>query len=133
MKNLEQNKNFKKCIINACIYCLNVNKYEPLKEKYDILHDDIYNRQFEVVNFIKMFSPEEIKPFPLTKLITYDDYVEKYKDRHFKISQFYGNLTKETYEKFYEKRKHLKEKESKNKELKKKTKIYYLKHFYHLI
>ena len=117
---LEQNKDFKKCIINACIYCLNLNKYEPLKKKYNILHDDIYNRQFEVVNFIKMFSAEEIKPFPLTKLITYDDYIEKYKDRHFKISQFYGNLTKETYEKYYEKMKHLIEKESKNKELKKK-------------
>ena len=115
---LEANQDFKRCIINACIYCLNVKKYKPLKDKYNILHNDIYNRQFEVVNFINMFSAKEIKPFPSTKLVTYEDYIQKYKDRHFKISQFYGNLTKETYEEYYKKMKDLIEKESNSNELK---------------
>ena len=120
MNYLEQNQDFKKCILNACIFCLNLEKYNPLKEKYKILHDDIYNRQFEVVDFINMFAAKEIRPFPLTKLIKYEDYIEKYKDRHFKISQFYGNLTKEAYDEYYRKMKKLIEKESKSNELKKK-------------
>ena len=115
---LEENQDFKRCIMNACIYCLNLQKYKPLKYKYNMLHDDIYNRQFEVVNFINMFSAKEIKPFPSTKLVTYEDYIQKYKDRHFKISQFYGNLTKETYEEYYKKMKDLIEKESNSNELK---------------
>ena len=69
-----------------------------------------------------MFSAEEIKPFPITKVIAYEDYKDKYNDRHFKISQFYGNLTKETYDEYYKKMKHIIEKESKSKELKIKEK-----------
>ena len=45
--------------------------------------------------FINEFSIEEIRPFSLTKLLTYKDYQDKYKERHFKISQFYGDLTVE--------------------------------------
>ena len=119
---LEANQDFKRCIINACIYCLNVKKYKPLKDKYNILHNDIYNRQFEVVKFINMFSTKEIKPFPITKLVTYENYIQNYKDRHFKISQFYGNLTKKDYDKYYQKMKELIEKMSNSKELKLKNK-----------
>ena len=117
---LEENQDFKKCIINACIFCLNLKKYYPLKNKYPILHGNIYNRHFEVVNFINSFSNKKIKPFPVTKLITYEDYVQKYKDRHFKISQFYGNLTKETYNEYYQKMKAIIENESNSNELKQK-------------
>ena len=120
MSFLEKEQEFKKCILNACIYCLNLKKYEPLKDKYiNILHDDIYNTQGEVVTkFINKFSSEEIKPFPLTRLMTYKDYLTKYKSRHFKISQFYGDLTPESYQKYCKEMKSLIEKESISNELK---------------
>ena len=121
MSFLEKNKNFKACINKACIFCLNVNKYIPLKNKYNMLYN-VYNRQFEIANFIKEFSSKEIKPFPITKLVTYEDYKKKYKDRHFKISQFYGNLTKKDYDNYYSKMKELIEKDSKENELKNKDK-----------
>ena len=121
MSFLEENKNFKACINKACIFCLNVNKYMPFKNKYNMLYN-VYNRQFEIVNFIKGFSSKEIKPFPITKLVTYEDYKKKYKDRHFKISQFYGNLTKKDYDNYYSKMKELIEKDSKENELKNKDK-----------
>ena len=79
MSFLEKNKNFKACINKACIFCLNVNKYIPLKNKYNMLYN-VYNRQFEIANFIKGFSSKEIKPFPITKLVTYEDYKKKYKE-----------------------------------------------------
>ena len=120
MNYLEQNQDFKKCILKACIFCLNLKKYAPLKEKYKILKG-VYNKQFQVVDFIKENSSNEIKPFPLNKLLRYEDYQKKYKNRHFKISQFYGNLTKETYKKYHEKMKSLIEKESKTNELKQKN------------
>ena len=120
---LEENKDFKECIVNACIYCYKLEKYLPLANKYTILHDDIYNKQDQVVNFIKMFSAKEIKPFPITKLISYYDYKDKYKDRHFKISQFYGNLTKDDYKKYYNEMKQFIEEKSKSKELKKNENI----------
>ena len=83
----------------------------PLKEKYHIIYD-VYQKQKDVVNYIKIFSSNNIKPFPIPKLITYDDYINKYKNRHFKISQFYGDLTKETYLKYEEEMKGLIKKES---------------------
>ena len=39
-------------------------------------------------------------PFPLTKLIAYKNYVEKYKSKHFKISTYYGHLNSEEYQKY---------------------------------
>ena len=120
MNYLEQDQDFKKCILKACIFCLNLKKYAPLKDKYEILKG-VYNKQFQVVNFIEENSSNEIKPFPLTKLLRYEDYQKKYKSRHFTISQFYGNLTKELYKKYYEKMKSLIEKESKTNELKRKN------------
>ena len=83
----------------------------PLKEKYHIIYD-VYQKQKDVVNYIKIFSSDKRKPFPIPKLITYEDYIIKYKDRHFKISQFYGDLTKETYLKYEKEMKGLIKKES---------------------
>jgi len=47
-----------------------------------------------------MFSAKEIKPFPLTKLITYEEYINKYKNRHSKISKFFGDLNYDSYQKY---------------------------------
>ena len=98
--NEDENIGFKNCIKNACIYCMKVDKYLPLKNQYPILHDDIYKKRMDVVNkFINKYSSTEIKSYPLTRLLTLADYEGKYKDRHIKISQFYGDLNPETYKK----------------------------------
>ena len=47
-----------------------------------------------------IFSSEKIKPFHVTKLIRYEDYIDKCKDRHFSISQFYGNLNPNSFNKY---------------------------------
>jgi len=98
--NEKENIGFKNCIKNACIYCMKVDKYLPLKNQYPIIHDDIYKLKKDVVNnFIKKYSSTEIKSYPLTRLLTLADYKGKYKDRHIKISQFYGDLNPETFKK----------------------------------
>jgi len=100
---LQEDKRFENCINNVCIYCLNLEKYIPLKYKYNKIHDDIYTRKHQVADFIKMFSSKEIKPFPLIKLITYDEYIKKYKIWHSKVSAFYDDLILESYKKKIEK------------------------------
>ena len=117
MKIIEENKDFEKCIENYCIYCRYVEKYSYLKNNYPKLHDNIYNKTKQVIGFIKKYSSEKIKPYPFTKLITYEDYIKKYKDRHNKISQFYGDLTKESYKKYLESMEELVKEEEKSKEL----------------
>ena len=73
-------------------------KYQHLKIKYPKIHDDIYKKRQDIVNFINKNSSENIVPYPLTKLLTYEEYIDKYKERHKKISEFYGDLNPETYE-----------------------------------
>ena len=62
-------------------------------------------------------SNENIKPFPTIKLITYKRYINKYKERHEKISQFYGNLNSESYNQQFSGIENLIIEESNNKEL----------------
>ena len=110
------NEEFDNCINNACIYCPNLEKYIPLK-KYIIKFMIIYTRRHQVAEFIKKFSSKEIKPFPLTKLETYEYYIKIYKNRHFKISKFYGDLNPESYQKYIKEMIDLIDKKSKSKEL----------------
>ena len=117
MEFLEEDKRFEKCINNVCIYCANLEKYLPLKYQYNKIHDDIYNKRTQVLEFIKMFSAKEIKPFPLTKLITFNDYLKIYHKRHFKISTFYGDLKPESYKKYIEEMHSLIETKSESNEL----------------
>ena len=95
---LNGRQNFKNCINKMCIYCCNLKKWSSLKNKYNIIYG-VYNKQSDVVNFIKKFSSKDIKPFHITKLITYNDYINNYKSRHEKISQFYGNMSLAEYQK----------------------------------
>ena len=99
--NDEKNKEFKDCIKNLCIYCMNLKKWAHLKEKYPIVHS-VCNNQLQVLEFINEKASTEIKTFHVTKLITLNDYLSKYKDRHFEISKFYGNLTAKTYKEYLE-------------------------------
>ena len=110
MQFLNEDQKFKSCIKNVCVYCMNIQKWAPLKNNYDLVYDVVHSTK-GVINFIQKFASEEIKPYHLTKIITYNDYLEKYKDRHFKISQFYGDLTPQTYQVNMEKMKSLIEKE----------------------
>ena len=98
MNFLENNKLFKDCIDKICVYCMNYDKWSFLKDKYEKIFD-VYTDQDEVIEFINKFSSNNIKPFPITKLLTYQDYIDKYKDRHVKISSFYGDMTVEDYKK----------------------------------
>ena len=114
--NDEKNKEFKNCIKNLCIYCMNLKKWSHLKEKYPIVHS-VCNNQLQVLDFINEKASTEIKAFHVTKLITLNDYLSKYKDRHFEISKFYGDLTAKTYKEYLEKMKTLITEEDKKKSL----------------
>ena len=103
---LNNHKNFKKCINKVCIFCYDLDRWSKLKNKYDIIYN-VYNVQDDVKEFIEKFSSKDIKPFPITKLITYYDYTDKYKDRHEKISEYYGDLTIDSYNKNMKKMKKL--------------------------
>ena len=94
----KKNKELNNYITNICIYCMKPEKYQHLKIKYPKIHDDIYKKRQDIVNFINKNSSENIIPYPLTKLITYEEYIDKYKERHKKISEFYGDLNPKTYE-----------------------------------
>ena len=117
MEFLKEDKKFESCINNVCIYCLKLEKYIPLTKIYNKIHDDIYTRRHLVAKFIKMLSSKEIKPFPLTKLITYEDYLKTYKNRHFKLSTFYGDLNPESYQKYIKEMNSLIEKKSESNDL----------------
>ena len=122
MKYLNDNIEFKKCINKVCVFCFNLSKWSSLKNKYNIIYG-VYNGQSEVKNFIKKFSSKDIKPFPLTKLITYFDYIDKYKDRHKKISEFYGNMKVEDFTKYIKEMQKLIKTEAEKNALKKTEKV----------
>ena len=114
MQFLEENSNFKNCIRKACIFCSSKSKYIHLKDKYNDFLDEIYFKKIaDIFTFIDKYSSKDIKPFPQIKLITYDNYINKYNNIHFTISKFYGDLTKETYNKYYQKMKNVIDKKAK--------------------
>ena len=113
---LNEDPKFKICIKHICVYCMDIEKWGHLKNKYDLV-SDVVKSQKGVFNFIKNLSSENIKSYRVTKLLTLNDYLDKYKDRHFKISQFYGDLTPQTYKENIEKMKSLIDQENKEKKL----------------
>ena len=115
---INENKEFFDCIKNVCIYCMDVNKYKPLKIKYPKIHNDIYNNPKEVLNFINKYSNTNIRAYPITKLITFQEYKDKYKNRHIKIASFYGNINKDIYNKYFKRMKYLIDEEEEKNELK---------------
>ena len=74
-----KNPDFDACINNICFYCMKLNKYQYLKQKYPKIHNDIYNKVKDVINFIQKFSDVNIKPFQITKLLSYQDYQKNIK------------------------------------------------------
>ena len=116
MKYLKDNKDFDNCIKKVCIFCINYNKWKTLKNKYEKVYD-VYTTQEKVIKFIKDFSSEDIKAYPLTKLITYNEYKEKYKERHMAISKYYGDLNPNSFKANMEKMKNIIDKDSKENKL----------------
>ena len=111
---LNQNKEFKKYINKICIFCINVEKYLKFKKENPELIYDVTGDIQNVINFIKQFSLKDIKPYPITKLVTLNDYLSKYKERHKNIAQFYGDLTEKSY--YENKKKNLEDKNKNKKE-----------------
>ena len=87
-----------------------------MKQKYNII-SDVCNNPQDVDNYIYKTSSKEIKPYPITKLITFNDYTNNYKYIHHKIAQYYGDLTSESYISSINKIKSLIQKDGKNNEL----------------
>jgi hypothetical protein len=116
MKFLNKKPIFKSLIKNVCVYCANIQKWGQLKNKYDNIYDVVATKE-GVFDFINHFSSDKIKPYSITKLITLDDYLDKYKDRHILISKFYGDLTLEAYNENIVKMKSIIDKEKKKDKL----------------
>lgn len=117
MSILDEDPKFKSCITHVCVYCSVIKNWLHLKSKYDLVNDVVESKD-RVIKFINNFSSEKIKPYQTKKVITLNDYLEKYKDLHIKISQFYGDLTIETFKNNIEKMKLLIEHENKKGKLK---------------
>ena len=81
---------------NICIYCMKIEKYIHLSKKYNKIKG-VFNKPNNIIKFIEDVSSYDTKEFPFTKIVTYNDYKDKYYERHEKISEFYGNLTVESY------------------------------------
>jgi len=113
----KKKEKFENCIQNYCIFCMKKKEYLKYKNDYPKLHDNIYNVRSKIIEYIEKTSAADIKPYPLIKLVGYEDYVEKYKNRHLIISLFYGDLTPETFKQNYDKIKSLIEEKGKSKEL----------------
>ena len=119
---LNENKQFVNCIQNTIIFDKNKTKtsvnIEPLTK-----FETCDNKE-AIKNLIVSSSSKNIKPFITNKLIKYQDYLDKYKIYHKLISNFYGDLSSETFKKYYEKLKVLlEEEEEKQKNLNKKKNI----------
>ena len=119
MEFISEKEEFNNCIKNICIFCWNIQKYQNLKNKYPKIHDDIYKKLQDVINFINKNSDENIKPYPITKLITLKEYQDKYKERHLTIANFYGNMNYMVYKKYIKDLEDLINEESQTHELKK--------------
>lgn len=85
------------CIKYICIFCMDVSKYLPLKEKYNKITLISKSKKDVLENFINYYSDEKNKIFPIERFITYEEYKKEYFNYHLKISLYYGNLSEECY------------------------------------
>ena len=116
MNYLQKNK-YENFFENICIYCMNIENHANLKNKYKKIYA-IYNTPDDVVEYIKKFSSEDIKPFRTTKLVRLEEYEIYYYYWHKIISIFYGDLSKETFVEYIGKMKNLIDEEEKTHTLK---------------
>ena len=110
---LNESKDFEDCIKNYCIYCIKKKEHIHFKNDYPKLHNNIYTLNENIVTFIKETGSEDIKPYPMTRLIKFNDY----KERHLKISEYYGDLNINTYEEYLKNKKEVIKEDKDPKEL----------------
>ena len=110
---LSKDSEFKAFINNVCIYCTDIKKYNKLSKDYDIVKQ-VWCTPDPVIKFIRKTSSKNIDPFPSTKLVTYDSYMNYYKILHKMISCYYDEFNKNIFDANYSKMEKLikKEKES---------------------
>ena len=112
---------YEKCFKHICIFCMDIPKYSSLKQKYNKIEIVSKSKREVISKFIKNFSDENIKVFPVVGFITYEEYQKEYFNHHFKIASYYGHLSQKSYLENLEKMKKL-IKDDKN-EIKKKEEI----------
>ena len=104
-KDLIQDK-YKKCFNHICIFCINIQKYKPLENDNKV--EIVSKSKREVISkFIKKYSDEKTKIYPVYGFITYKEYQKEYFNHHLRISLYYGHESQESYLKNYEKMKNL--------------------------
>jgi hypothetical protein len=111
-KFINENKTFKECIKNICIYCKDLEKWSSLKMKYKDDIEGVYDKKDDIIKFIEKLSSK--KAYPLTRLINYKNYKNFYKERHIKIASYYGELDPHLYEQNINKIKSLLDEETMN-------------------
>ena len=82
--------NIQEIIIGLVIYTLNADKYSYLTKKYKI--NGIFTKQEEIILYIRKRKMKNNISYKIPKIITFDDYNEKYIEFHKIISLQYGKL-----------------------------------------
>ena len=72
MRFLDEKQKIKIWILHVLVYCPDIQKWEQLKNKYDLVYGFVSSKE-GVINFIKNYSSKEIKLYPIVKLITLKD------------------------------------------------------------
>ena len=115
---LNENREFEKYIQKIFIYSKNLEKIQNFNiNSLKILNT--YDKREDIKNIMFILSPKNNNYFPIHKLIDYQDYLDKYKIFHNKISHFYGDLSPDTYKNYFEKLKIIINEEEKEKKLRK--------------
>ena len=63
---------------------MKIEKYTHLIKKYKKIKG-VYTKPSEIIKFIEDVSSYDTKEFPFKKIVTYNDYKDKYYERHEKI------------------------------------------------
>ena len=101
INNNNNNNNFQ--FREACIFCMNKNQYLEEYQDFELqLRGRIYTSKEEVIQFIKDNSLEDTRIYKSLKIITYDNYMNKYYKMHQMISNYYRpSADKSCFTEFY--------------------------------
>ena len=69
----------------------------------DIIIKNVCYTPGPVINFIKKYSSTDILPFPLVKVVTYNNYKKNYQKYHQCIASFYDKYDQKTFKEKYKK------------------------------
>ena len=106
ISNLIKNK-YEVCFNHICIFCMNIQKYTPLKSENKKIEIISKSKKEVISKFIKFYSDENTKIYVVIGFITYEEYQKEYFNHHLKISLYYGHESQESYLENFEKMKQL--------------------------